>query len=78
MTEVQIDFKKPVGLLSGQQVNAAKALCDTVHNRIVHFDCFLTASPSSISVPHLAGRDRGRGGHGLEVLSSPCCSSLAL
>lgn len=37
MAEACIDIKKLQQLLAGQQVNPAKALCNIVHKRIVHF-----------------------------------------
>ncbi|XP_037693141.1 checkpoint protein HUS1 isoform X2 [Choloepus didactylus] len=38
MAEVQIDIRKLLQFLAGQQVNPTKALCNIVSNRIVHFD----------------------------------------
>ncbi|XP_012781621.1 checkpoint protein HUS1 [Ochotona princeps] len=38
MAEVHIDIRKLLQLLTGQQVNPTKALCNIVTNRIVHFD----------------------------------------
>ncbi|XP_074054354.1 checkpoint protein HUS1 [Macrotis lagotis] len=37
MAEARIDIKKLLQFLAGQQVNPTKALCNIVHNRIVHF-----------------------------------------
>ncbi|XP_042304803.1 checkpoint protein HUS1 isoform X3 [Sceloporus undulatus] len=37
MAEARIDIKRLLQLLAGQQVNPAKALCNIVNQRIVHF-----------------------------------------
>ncbi|XP_037668970.1 checkpoint protein HUS1-like [Choloepus didactylus] len=37
MAEVQIDIRKLLQFLAGQQVNPTKVLCNIVSNRIVHF-----------------------------------------
>ncbi|XP_008586030.1 PREDICTED: checkpoint protein HUS1 [Galeopterus variegatus] len=38
MAEVHVDIRKLLQFLAGQQVNPTKALCNIVHNKIVHFD----------------------------------------
>uniref|UniRef100_A0A8C5QSS1 Checkpoint protein n=1 Tax=Leptobrachium leishanense TaxID=445787 RepID=A0A8C5QSS1_9ANUR len=37
MTAARVDIRKLLHFLAGQQVNPSKAICNIVHNQMVHF-----------------------------------------
>ncbi|NP_001129983.1 checkpoint protein HUS1 [Sus scrofa] len=54
MAEVQIDIRKLLQFLAGQQVNPTKATCNIVSNKIVHFDLLHEDASLQYFIPALS------------------------
>ncbi|XP_047619182.1 checkpoint protein HUS1 isoform X3 [Phacochoerus africanus] len=54
MAEVQIDIRKLLQFLAGQQVNPTKATCNIVRNKIVHFDLLHEDASLQYFIPALS------------------------